>query len=253
MIPEAVDDVKHHSQQDDTHADGDSHDKYRVQLADKRQICHVFHGTQPYGVDNRFEAEYASEHKTEDGGEESAAGDDGRQIRLLEPVKQKAAEQEAESLSHVSEHEAEEEGVGDADQHGRIDLIIGRKAVHLDKHFKRLKQLRVMKLCRRSAYDVVMVILHDAEGLFVVRYLLLERLGVLFTHPAAQNIEGIDVLLRAGRQLPDIKVCGEGGKLLIGGQKLIALAAQHLGHLTVYRVDIRLKRGDLVLQGVNGV
>ena len=53
----------------------------------------------PYGVDNRFEAEYASEHKTEDGGEESAAGDDGRQIRLLEPVKQKAAEQEAESLS----------------------------------------------------------------------------------------------------------------------------------------------------------
>ena len=110
-----------------------------------------------------------------------------------------------------------------------------------------------MKLCRWSAYNVVVVILHDAEGLFVVRYLLLERLGVLFTHPAAQNIEGIDVLLRAGRQLPDIKVCGEGGKLLVGGQKFIALAAQHLGHLTVYRVDVRLKRGDLVLQGVNGV
>ena len=66
-----------------------------------------------------------------------------------------------------------------------------------------------MKLCRRSAYDVVMVILHDAEGLFVVRYLLLERLGVLFTHPAAQNIEGFLLGFRAGCQATDIKVAGE--------------------------------------------
>ena len=128
----------------------------------------MFHRAQPYGADDILEAEHAAEHEAEYGGEEAAAGDDSRQIHLLEPVKQKASEKETESLSHVSEHEAEEEGIGDADQYGWVDLVIGRKAVHLDKHFKRLKQLWIMKLCRRSAYDIVVVILHDAEGLFIV-------------------------------------------------------------------------------------
>ena len=39
----------------------------------------------------------------------------------------------------------------------------------------------------------------------------------------------------------------------MGGQKLIALTAQYLGHLSVDAVDIRLQRGDFVLQGVNGI
>lgn len=93
-------------------------------------------GRSQRGWDHVFEAEDASKEEAEDGGAESTAGNDGRQVQLLKPVKKETADKEQKPLSHVSEHEAEKEGIGDGDQKCRIKFIVGREAIHLHKHLK---------------------------------------------------------------------------------------------------------------------
>ena len=53
---------------------------------------------------------------------------------------------------------------------------------------------------------------HEAEDFFIVLNILLESKGILFGHPAAQNIEGIGISVCAGSQFTDVKASGAGFK-----------------------------------------
>lgn len=141
--------------------------------------------TQPEGWDHVFEAEDASKEEAEDGGAESTAGNDGRQIQLLKPVKKETADKEQKPLSHVSEHEAEKEGIGDGDQKCRIKFIVGREAIHLHKHLKGPQERRILQPGRRRAGYMLPAVLDDEEGGGVLLQLLLEGPGVGLSGPAA--------------------------------------------------------------------
>ena len=86
MASQTVDDIEHHSHQNDSHTHGDRHDKYRIQVSYKRKICHCRLRTQPQRLDDILKAEYTAEEETKYGGEETTAGNDGCQIHLLCPV-----------------------------------------------------------------------------------------------------------------------------------------------------------------------
>ena len=83
-------------------------------------------------------------------------------------IDQGAADQEKEPLSHISEHDAEDKGVSQPDEHRGIDLIVSRESVHLDEHLERFEQLRILQFGRRFPEVGVMVILNHHEHLIIV-------------------------------------------------------------------------------------
>src|SRR5699024_9677422 len=124
----------------------------------------------------------------------------------LEVVDQGASDEKEEPLSHISEHGAEDKGVGQSDEHGRIDLVVSGEPVHLDKHFKGSEDLRVFQLGRRFSKVSVMVVLNDDKDLVVILDLVKEFLHVVLGHPSAEDVVVFLLILHAGGQLPDIKV-----------------------------------------------
>ncbi len=96
----------------------------------------------------------------------TAAGYNRRQIYLFQPVEEQPSNQKAYSLPHIPEHKTKEEGIGDTDQYGGIDLIVCRQTVHLYEHLKGLKKPGIMKLGGRFAQNVVVVIFQDTESFF---------------------------------------------------------------------------------------
>ena len=86
MASQTVDDIEHHSHQNDSHAHGDRHDKYRIQVSYKRKICHGSLRTQPQRLDDILKTEYAAEEEAKYRGKEAAAGNNGCQVHLLCPV-----------------------------------------------------------------------------------------------------------------------------------------------------------------------
>ena len=50
-------------------------------------------------------------------------------------------------MPYISEHYAEDERVGQPDKYRGIHLVVSRKAVHLDKHFKGFEKFRVFQFC----------------------------------------------------------------------------------------------------------
>ena len=247
---QAVDDVKHHTHENDQHAQAHGHHKHGVQLADKRQVGHRLGGPQPHGRNQILKPEHAAEQQAEDGGEHAAAGDDSRKADFLKPVEQEPADEKAQPLARVPEHEAEQEGVGQADENGGVDLVVARQAVHFHIQFKRFKQPRVLHLGGRLAHNVRVVVLDDTEGIVVVFNLLLEASGILLRHPAAQNVEGVVVVFGAGRQLAHVEVGGKGADPLIGGNQVV-LAAVDGGHdVLIHLENLRLQLPDLILQVV---
>ena len=83
-------------------------------------------------------------------------------------IDQGAADQEQKPLSHISEHDAEDKGVGQSHEHGGIDLIVSREPVHLDEHLERFEQLRILQFGRRFPEVRVMVVLDHHKYLIVV-------------------------------------------------------------------------------------
>ena len=65
VIPYGVDDIEHHTDQDDEHTEGNGDDKHGVEGSHKRNIHHGSHGFQPYGVENFLETEEAAVHESE--------------------------------------------------------------------------------------------------------------------------------------------------------------------------------------------
>ena len=124
-------------------------------------------------------------------------------------IDQKSADQEQEPLAHISEHDAEDEGVGDAHEYGRVHLIVGGQAVHLDKHFKWFEKLRILQFGRRFSEVGVVVVLNDNEYFVVVLDFFDEFLHVVFRHPSAENVIVFLIVFHPGRELAHVKVVGK--------------------------------------------
>ena len=51
-----------------------------------------------------------------------------------------------------------------------------------------------------------MILFHETEGLVILLQFLSECLRVRLAHPAAEDVEGVVLILRAGRKFSHIKV-----------------------------------------------
>ena len=67
-------------------------------------------------------------HESEKDGEDTGAADDAGKIHMFFLIQDQSAQEQDQSLSHVSEHGAEDQGVGDGHEPGGIHLIVGRQA-----------------------------------------------------------------------------------------------------------------------------
>src|SRR5699024_6576492 len=146
VIPYGVDDIEHHTDQDDEHTEGNGDDKHGVEGSHKRNIHHGSHGFQPYGVENFLETEEAAVHESEKDGEDTGAADDAGKVHMFFLIQDQSAQEQDQSLPHVSEHGTEDQGVGDGHEPGGIHLIVGRQAVHLYIHFKGPEKPRILQL-----------------------------------------------------------------------------------------------------------
>ena len=127
-------------------------------------------------------------------------------------VKEQTAEEKDQSLADVTEHSSENEGICDGNKPCRIHFVVGRKSIHFYIHFKRFEKLWILKLCRWLFLCGSLLVFHEAEDFFIVLNILLESKGILFSHPATQNIEGIGISVCAGGQFTDVKASGAGFK-----------------------------------------
>ena len=141
---ERIDNVKDHTYKNDSHTKADGNNKYGIQFSDKRYGGHGIHGTQPFRLYYIFKAKEASEHKSEKCGKDSGAADDSCKIDVLDLVKKEAADQKNQSLSYITEHSSENEGVGNGNEPGWIHFSVSRKSIHFGIHLKWLEQLRVL-------------------------------------------------------------------------------------------------------------
>ena len=83
LCPQAVDDMEHHHQENQAHAEGNRHHEYRIQISYERKCGHCFGGTQPERFYHVFKAKHTAETETENGGKDTAAAYDGRKVCLL--------------------------------------------------------------------------------------------------------------------------------------------------------------------------
>ena len=204
-----IDDMEDHGQQYEEHTEDDRHNKHSVHVAKAGYIGHGIHRPQPYGFQHIFKSEDTAEHESKESGKDTGCAYDGGQIHFFEFVKQKSADSQQKTLSHIAEHGAEDEGIGDCHEHGGVHLIVGGKAVHFNIHLKRFENLGVFQLGRRLCAYVVLVILNDTEQFGIIFNVLLESQGIPLGHPSAEDIEGLLVFFDAGRYFSHVKVGGE--------------------------------------------
>ena len=256
VLPQAVYDVQDHAQQDDSHADGHRHHEYRVQAAEEGQVRHSRLRMQPQGLDHVLKSEYGAEQQAKDHGKHAAAGNDSCKPHALEPVQQGSADAKHRALSQVSEHKSEKYHIGKGQQGRRIDLVIGGQSVHLQEHLKGLQDGRMPQLCRRSVQQLADILFCKAEDLFVLLDLLAEALCVLFSHPSADDVKGVVVVLCAGRILPDVEIHCLPFQPGRGRQDLFPVILQifrdlHVDpeHLFLVILDLFMELVDLLLRG----
>ena len=120
-----------------------------------------------------------------------------------------AADQEEKPLPHVSEHNAEDEGVCQSHENGRVHFIMCREPIHLDKHFKRLEDLRVFQLRGWLSEISVVVVLNDYEYLVVILDFFQEFLHIVLRHPSAEDIVVFLVIFHSGGEFAHVKVVGQ--------------------------------------------
>ena len=92
-----IDDVEDHTNQDQQHTKANGYYKYHIQAAYQGNIHHCAHGFQPKGMKNFLKTEETAIHKAEEGGENTGAGDDARQIQMFYLVKDDSAQEEQKS------------------------------------------------------------------------------------------------------------------------------------------------------------
>ncbi len=227
FVSDGIDDIEYHTDQNDKHSETDGDNKNCIQSSDKRYVHHLVHRFQPYGFQDILETEEAAVHETEKYGKYTGTADDSCKVHMFGFVKEQTAEEKDQSLADVTEHSSENKGICDGNKPCRIHFVVGRKSIHFYIHFKRFEKLWILKLCRWLFLGGSLLVFHETEDFFIVLNILLESKGILFGHPAAQNIEGVGVTLCAGGQFTDIKASGAGFKSGFCGNDRRALSSRN--------------------------
>ena len=124
-------------------------------------------------------------------------------------IKEQSSYSQEKPLSHISEHNSENKGVGDRYKDGRIHFVIVRKPIHLYIHLKRLEDLRILQLCGRFAVDLIFIILYYTEEICVIFNIFHKSGRVFLGHPPAEDIESFLMLFYTGGYFPHIKIGGQ--------------------------------------------
>ena len=108
---------------------------------------------------------------------------------MFEFIKQETTDKEQQSLPHITEHCTENKGISQCHKPCWIHLVIGRKTIHFDVHFKWFKQFRVLQFGRWLLVDAwlqmfVLFTVNNAENAAVVFDIILERMGIFLCHPS---------------------------------------------------------------------
>ena len=142
LLTDAVYDV------DDHHAnDGNSAQR----SGNHQQLCGVGAGIQHMEPRNQMLiAKEAAEHKAEDRGEYANAAQNSAQPQTLDLIKKYAQGNEHQSLTHIAVHDAEQDGIGNCHQEGRVKFVIGRQTVHLRKGLEQPRPEVVFQLYGRG-------------------------------------------------------------------------------------------------------
>ena len=157
-------------------------------------------------------------------------------------INKRSSDEKNQSLSHISEHDTEDQGVCDSHKQSRIKLIMCRQPVHLHKHLKWFEKLRILQLCRRLSKIRIMVIFHNYKDLIVILNLFYKLIHIVFCHPAAENIIIFFIIFHSCGQLTDIKVIGEFFQTIFGCDKLRRPVGKHFPCLLIQIAELP---GDL--------
>ncbi len=121
---------------------------------------------------------------------QAAAGDDVAQPHLLPLGQHNAHERQAQALAQVTEHDAEEQAVGDSHEDGWIDLVVGGQAVHLQEGLEGPAQEGVFQLGGgRQVGDIPRIVHHAGEPVKLAQ-LGLNLHDFVAGHPA-HEVEGL--------------------------------------------------------------
>ena len=241
--------VKYHRQYRQEHTEHDGAYEDRIYASDTRQRDHIVPRIQPQRLYDILKPENGTEHESEYCREHTGQGNNPPEIGLFEFVKKETADHQAESLSHITVHDSENEGVGHRDKDGRIHLTVIRQAVHLHVHLVRLEKSRIFEFCRRLCLNLRIVVLNHENNLLILRDIALQGCQVLLGHPAAQNIELLMGVLRDGCHLANVKIPCKRFQLRLRAEQSRCPLNQDFFHLPVdicdFPVDISLLLGKL--------
>ena len=164
--------MEDHGGKDQEHTKYNSCYEYGIDIAKSGHQHHRLCGVEPERRDHIFKSEDAAEHQSEESGEDPGSPDDGGKVHFLFPVKEKTAHSQQQPLPKVSEHGAEDKGIGQRHKDGGIHFMVIRKPVHLDIHLKGLEDPGVFQFGGRIAADPVLIVLHHHKEIGVFLHIL---------------------------------------------------------------------------------
>ena len=116
--------MKYHRYYNKKHTKCYCDDEYCVQLTKERQCGHMVDGPYPQRGKYILKSEDTAKQKSEYSGENTRRCDDSRQGSLLKVVDKRPANEEQQPLTYISEHNSEDERIGNAYEYGRIHLVM---------------------------------------------------------------------------------------------------------------------------------
>ena len=164
---------------------------------------------------------------------------------MFEFVKKETADHQAKSLSHITVHDSENEGVGHRNKNGRIHLPVIRQTVHLHVHLVRLEKPRIFELCRRLCLNFRIIVLNHENDLLILRDVAPQSCQILLGHPAAQNIELLMGVLGNGCHLANIKIPRECFQLRLCAEQRRCTLNQDFFHFPIDIGDFLIDIGFL--------
>ena len=190
MLADAVDDVEHHDKGQHNHTQDNGHDQQQQNVAD---LAHTGENALLHNLkagENFFQAEYAAVNAAEYGAGQAAAGDDIAQPHLLPLGQHKADHSQTQPLAQVTEHNAEEQAVGDGHKDGGVNLVIGGQTVHLQEGLEDPAQEGVLQFGGRGHVgQITRIVHHTGEPVKLVQ-LGLNLLKLVAGHPA-HEVKGL--------------------------------------------------------------
>ncbi len=110
-----------------------------------------------------LKAEDRAENTAEERCADATGDEDTPDCHLFEPPHEPADQRDDQSLAKITEHDAEQQCIGDGDKGGRVDFIIARQAVHIDEELEKSDGTVVLEFDRR---DMLRMIGRLFDGVF---------------------------------------------------------------------------------------